>query len=41
MGLPTMVLFTGGVEVARFVGARGLGRLTEDLHPYLARSTSA
>jgi thioredoxin 1 len=35
MGLPTMVLFRGGVEVARFVGARGLARLTEDLQPHL------
>jgi len=35
MGLPTMVLFAGGVEVARFVGARSLARLTEDLHPHL------
>ena len=35
MGLPTMVLFEGGAEVARFVGARSLARLEEDLHPHL------
>lgn len=36
LGLPTMVLFQRGAEAARFVGARGLARLTQDLHPHLA-----
>jgi thioredoxin 1 len=35
MGLPTMVLFAAGIEQMRVVGARGLARLNEDLHPFV------
>jgi thioredoxin 1 len=35
MGLPTMVLFDGGIELARMVGARGAARLAEELRPHL------
>ena len=37
MSLPTMVLFVDGEERARLVGARGKGRLLEDLGPHLPR----
>ena len=32
MSFPTLLVLDGGVERARLVGARGLGRLREDLH---------
>jgi thioredoxin 1 len=35
MGTPTMVLFVGGREQHRLVGARGKGRLRNELAPFL------
>jgi thioredoxin len=36
MSLPTLVVFVDGVERGRVVGARGKGRLREDLRSLLA-----
>ena len=35
MSLPTMVVFVDGVEQGRIIGARGKGRLLEDLRSVL------
>ena len=35
MGMPTLVLFAGGREQRRIVGARGKGRLRQELAAYL------
>ena len=35
MGMPTLVLFVGGREERRMVGARGKGRLRQELAGYL------
>jgi thioredoxin 1 len=35
MSFPTLVVFVGGHEQRRLIGARGKGRLLEDLAPYL------
>lgn len=35
MSFPTLVVLVAGEERARFVGARGPGRLREDLRPFL------
>lgn len=41
MSFPTLVVFVGGVEQARMVGARGRGRLLEDLRPFLPAGATA
>ena len=35
MSIPTMILFQGGVEKKRFVGARSKGQLETELADYL------
>jgi thioredoxin 1 len=35
MSLPTLLVFVGGVERARIVGARPKGRLLTELAPFL------
>jgi thioredoxin len=35
MGIPTMIVFQGGEEVHRLVGAKGKGQLLQELSAYL------
>ena len=36
MSIPTLMLFTGGVETTRVVGARGKDALLKELDPHIA-----
>jgi hypothetical protein len=36
MSIPSLILFVGGEEVARVVGARGKDALLKELDPHLA-----
>ncbi len=36
MSFPSLIVFVGGVERARFIGARGKGRMLEALVPFLS-----
>jgi thioredoxin 1 len=41
MGMPTLVLFSDGVETARLVGAKSRGAIMRELEPFLTQVAPA